>query len=403
MSFTYYSSGERDDEDDMTYLLPEDWHSYEGAVVPKKINSEIVIPKEFNFRYYEEKRDKYLKNSREWWDWEKLKNYSYSTLMFLRSTFQSFVNKYNIDLSGQRIPAFLLKEVDPNISKHIELQVKREASLTQQYNDRRSFIANKVNRHKVIEHLRNKAMLAWGYYYACKGYYPVRDVMRLHEFNENIDTRTDDDVLKNYALCERTRYQLLKLDKKISSPAMEYYDKGARSSQLYPDVNMLDLYNNVMSSFGYAGSETIEQTISTIKPRLDKMSNENDLYKRVIGFYSHFVTMRRLLWRMKCINNNFEQGNRSTFAYEDIANEVFAEGEVVDLYERSCAYYKSCDSLLEDANNLDPRLLHDIQDVTDRFATVITIANKYYRASHLLDVQLQQEATQHNTDNEDYT
>lgn len=395
MSFAFYSSGEKDyEEGEITYILPKDWRTYDGLKPQedKKLQEAIIVlPRELDSAYYEEKRNKYPLDSRDWWDWEKIRNYAQTTSKFLRSTFQEFVKRYKIDLSNQKIPAFLLKYSDFDIDRYAVGQSKKESYLVQQFsNGRRSFVTNKINRHKTLERLQSRALLAWGYYYACKGYYPINQTFTLRKMRDNLPNANDTDIIKMYALCEKTKYHLLKLDKNISSTGMEYYAHGSRSSELYPDVKMLDLHNEVMHSFGFDSSDIFDSTITELQPKLKEISN-NDLNRRIIGFYQHFVIMRRLIWKMKCINEKLDLGLKQSFAYDDILQEIFPDEGTVDLYKRSCTYYKSCDALLEHADEMDVRFVKDIEDITERFATVINTANKYYRDSHLLDVEVDEE------------
>lgn len=390
MSFAFFSSGEKDyDEDgEVTYVLPSDWTLYdlnkakENGAVEKRT---IILPKEFTTAYYVERRDKYPNGSREWWDWEKLRKFAYATLDLLRSSFQAFVKNFKIDITEQKIPAFLLMKSDKDIKQSASNLLEKEKVLADQFShNRRSFASNKVKRHRVIARLQDRAKLAWGMYYSLMGYYPVITALNLSKMKSNqpLDASR---TIKMYAICEKTKYNVLKLDKPVSSSAMQYYEGGPHPDEIYPDTKMVDLYDEAMKSFGLNTSNVFADTIVELQPELKKISDTNVVYGRLIAFYQHYVTMRRLLWKIKCINSNLDSGSWTTFAYEDHFREFSKGSDQVDLYQLACDYYKSCFTLLDTLNNVDPMFIQDVGEITGRFEAVIEGANKHYRASHLVD------------------
>ncbi|MBR2970061.1 MAG: hypothetical protein IKC49_03300, partial [Clostridia bacterium] len=406
MSFAFYSSGEKDyDEDgELVYVLPKSWTTRSqaqnlGSVteetlheVPSK-SANIIIPKELDEQYYISHRDNYIRGSREWWDWQRLKNYANATLDFIRVSFQEFVRIFHIDISNQKVPAFLLHNSKIDLDSVATALSEAEWLLAKQYTqNRRTFVTNKMNRHKAIARLQKTAKLCWGYYYACKGYYPIGSAVKASKMNEDLANLTDEQIVQLYGLCQKTKYHILKLDKSVYSDEMAYYrdEKSAftakRPQEIYPNVKMLDLFDIAMESFSLPKSDIFSKVLHDMLPVSYNLGAAKPLRKREFKFYDNYTTMRRLLWRVKCITNRCEEGsNNRLFPYDDVLNEVFPDEERVDLYERAVEYLKSCVRLANDLQGFDEVTLQDVEILRNRFDVEVSRAKDYYERTHKID------------------
>ena len=118
-----------------------------------------------------------------------------------------------------------------------------------------------------------------------------------------------------------------------------------------------------------------------------KISNKDLIRGREFRFYDNYTTMRRLLWRVKCITNQCEEGYPpSLFPYDDALDEIFPDEHRVDMYKRAIAYRNACESLVTDLIGYDENVIDDVQALYEKFAIEVDRAGKYYsRAGKIAD------------------
>ncbi len=360
--------------------------------------------KEFDINFYIENRDKYYKSSREWWDWEALRYYSTSTFTFLKWSMSRFIIKFDLLYSTEKIPDFL-KCSDPTIfdknyfNYDIEKMKKAENDLDDQYklgsksryvfldksyHKPRSFIKSEAYKSSTVKKLHSRAMLAWACYYALEGCLPVKNVLDLKTMKKN-DNKSDIDVIKIFALCEKSKYGYIKLDAKMTdSEQMESFKQEARPQQLYAGCKLIDLFDILLQDCGIGTKDIFDDTIKEIQPQLNAIS-ENKLYKRIIGFYEHYVIMRKFISKLNFISYVYNKGETRSYAYNDYPRELFKSEEPVNMYERAQTYLKHCEKLLKDAEGLDESIITDIKYIQGRLIDAIAKASDNYRESHCLD------------------
>ena len=400
MSFAFYSSGERDyDENgDLVYVLPQEWGD-KDLLKNNSTNRECVVsvlPKELDQKYYISHRDKYIQGSREWWDWERLRQYAVATLDFFRVSFKDFVGKYGLADLGQVYPAFLMEFTPSNLESAAEKMSQAEWAISNQYsNNRRHFISNKMNKHKTVERLQRTAKLSWGYYYSVKGFFPVVPAMKVADMGKRVGSLSNEGMVYLYGICQKAKYHMLKLNKTVYSDGMSYYKDAEtksgttaiRAPEIYYGVKMMDLFDLAMDSFSLPNSKVFETTLNTMAPYVHKISSMDPIRGREFKFYDNYTTMRRLLWKVKCTTNQCEEGYPpSLFPYDDALGEIFPDENRVDMYKRAVAYRNACEGLVSDLIGYDESTMYDVHALYEKFAVEVERAAKYYsRAGKVAD------------------
>ncbi len=384
MSYIYYTSGERDD-DTNEYVTPAKWKG-EPANLSKLLNAEpkpemkgkpVPLPREFDDDYYEEKRDKYIRQSREYWDWDRMRIYADKVYFAYKLLSRAFIA--NFELKEVSFPDWAMdgssKNVD--IDKSIENLNRAEIELVRQfYKYRERSIIAQFNKHSALRKVQACGAEAWMMFHSLRGDVPVKSSLLFNERLKNLNLNVIEDALIAYRGCIVLSRQLnLYVKPRI-------IDSQHGLNEIYSNLDSLEVYDKLMKKIGCITSTDIADIKSRVEPMLRVEAKSNSIINKVMNFYDRMDSILKLSYDIRRVTNRVKDNYESSSGGIFLLFPYFQDGD--DLFVLGKEYLEYLDKMIK-IDYPSKFIMYDINNVYKDLSSVMKQATPWYNRTHEVD------------------
>lgn len=375
MSFAYYSSGERDEETG-EYIKPERWDHYsesiQGSMLKQsKEENPVSIPPEFDPQYFIDKRNSARTDS-EAYDWLRYGQYANTVRTMFSSVAYRFYTKYSQNIDELQLPEYILQS---NTEQDIDLLAKNldnsEKNLVSQFARNNRTVQAKINKHKRLENLQNYAVRTWLMYHILNHSIdiPLKNSLRFKAVYKDLDQGNQLDLLRIYRGCK-----ILERNFRIYLRPTFMENQG---HYLYKDVDISRVYDDIVRNLGGITAKQCQGILSSIRPKIFQMKNENREAKYIINFYHYFDDIQRTIYEIKRIGAEWkESGGWNIF-------QDSSYGDDIDVYLRGKKYKTFCTEVAKACKNYDKMFIQDVNKVIEELSFALTDNSSAYISSRL--------------------
>lgn len=389
MSFAHYSIpreyGEPVPESEDGYKYPQ-YQSISDKSQPISKQREVVeIPKEFDNAFYIEgktKRDGYFKDTREYWEWERLRRYSCAVYELYKACVKNLNAKYNFEIpkwakSNSATKVVEIAELDSLADKLRDAENK----LVDRFNKSGKSLPKKIYSSKTLINLQNYGALAWMFYNILNNKIDLKSHKKTKTIiKERLETNKDFDILvvlniaTLYSVKMENQFTVDYLGKDFSN--QNYYI--ARGLYVDKDGQYIDLKKIVSGVFNQVDACTYDDyknVLGQIENRLNEISKD-EINKSLIKFLKMRQEILILCNKIKYVCKKY--GN-----YPNIFIDNRLDGTSVDMVKQANIYCKACERLYNNLTN--DYFKREVNKVWETLTETIEIAYPIYKKGQQYD------------------
>ena len=361
MSHAYYSSGEKDENGD--YILPEKATKTSPKVEIADMQSfKENLPKEFNWDYYDEKRDAYGRYANEFWEWVRLKTYAKSVLEMYNATAKSFCSIFNVEQS--EYPSFVNFNVG-SLSNAERNLLTAESDMVAQFTKAKHKVSAKIKKHAALRSLQNYGAIAWVSLFAINGKLPIKTTMAFQKTYEKLNLENELDLLRafrGYKIVSR----LIKYNVKQDLISNHHY-----AGNIYDNLDIGKIYDDLCNLVGTFDRADIEKIGSTIAPKIEKIYSK---YGLLIDFYNDYEKIKYAIYRVKYISSQYYRGEAKT------VNIFYNSQTSEDEFEVAKNHQGMCELLLSKIKSLPSIFVDEVSKMLEELNNALDYAKPAYES-----------------------
>ncbi len=386
MSFVYYSSGERDEETNeyvtpakyipsgvVSFTIPEQEQKSSEKKVPF-----IELPLELQNKYYIDKRNRYLRHTHEYWDWDKLRYYASKVSLFYPTITKLFLNTFAPDMASNfpewaRNGSSKVVEIDPIVES---MNVVEGELVRQFYHFRERSVIPQFNKHSTLRRVQSYGAEAWMMFHALRGDIPVKTALKFKSKYDELNLDEELDQLLAYRGCIVLKRQLslyVKSDMLTTS--------GHGLQDLYTNLDSRAVYDNLMKKIGAFTTRDYDDIIAKVKPNLLEIAKNDAKMCKLLEFYDNFDNIMKITYDLKHITKELVALRDQSYFPRDFSHTysyIVNDRDYFELANRWLVYLKRINCI----DTSSEVIKYDIDTLFNRLEDAIIEATPWHYLCH---------------------